>query len=95
MHGGMFQRAHALGMDLRLNRLLWEKTRRERVAAQEKEVLEEAERMERDGVAVGGVLGSEWAARRALRSWPSGLDCHPVLPINIDTIPENDIGKAV
>ena len=42
MHGGMFQRAHALGMDLRLNRLLWEKTRRERVAAQEKEVLEEA-----------------------------------------------------
>lgn len=85
----MFQRAHALGMNPRLDRLLREKTRRERV--------EEAERMERDGVGLGaggGVLGSEWAARRALRSWPSGLDCHPVLPINIDTIPENDIGKA-
>jgi hypothetical protein len=40
-----------------------------------------------------GLLGSEWAARRALRSWPSGLDCHPISPIH--TIPENDIGKAV
>ena len=94
-HAGMFQRAHALGMSPRLNRLLWEKDRRERVAAQEREVVEEAERMARDGVAVGGVLGTEWAARRALRSWPSGLDCHPILPTNISTIPEKDIGKAV
>ena len=25
-----------------------------------------------------GLLSSSWAARRALRSWPSGLDCHPI-----------------
>ena len=44
-----------------------------------------------EGSGEGGLPGSEWAARRALRKWPSGLDCHPPSP----TLPGGEIGKAV